>query len=346
MVERRKSDHLHICLEEDVEFERPTAGFEHYHLVHQALPDLAPGDVDLSTSFLGKPLRAPVLISSMTGGTPLGAEINRRLAAAAEALGLAMGVGSQRAAIEQPALAGTYRVRDIAPNIALLANLGAVQLNYGYGLAECRQAVDMIEADALVLHLNPLQECIQAEGNRDFRGLLGRIEAVSRQLEVPVIVKEVGWGLSPRVVRALFDAGVSAVDVAGAGGTSWSRVEACRSPGGPNQRMAAAFDQWGIPTAEAIRGARAVAGDSATIIGSGGIRNGLQAAKALALGADLIAMALPLLRPAAVSVEAVRAPLEQLIAELRLAAFVTGSPTVEALRRSPVLKVADPSPGS
>ena len=346
MVERRKNDHLYICLHEDVEFEEPTAGFERYRLAHQALPELAPDDVDLSASFLGKRLRAPIVISPMTGGTPVGGEINRRLATAAEALGVAMGVGSQRAAIEELALADTYQVRDVAPSIVLLANLGAVQLNCGYGLAECRRAVEMIEADGLVLHLNPLQECIQAEGNRDFRGLLPKIEAVCQQFEVPVIVKEVGWGLSARVVRALFDAGVTAVDVAGAGGTSWSRVEACRSPGGPKGRLAAAFDHWGIPTAEAIRGARAAAGEAATIIGSGGIRDGIQAAKALALGANLVGLALPLLRPATVSAEAVRERLGQLIAELGLVAFATGSPTVEALRRSALIPVTGPALGN
>jgi len=342
-LEQRKNDHLQICLREDVEFKGLTAGFEHYRLVHQALPDLAPDDIDLTVSFLGKRLRAPLLISPMTGGTPAAGEINRRLATAAEALGVAMGVGSQRAAIEEPALASTYRVRDVAPQIVLLANLGAVQLNYGCGLDECRRAIEMIEADALVLHLNPLQEYLQNEGNRNFRGLLSRIEAVCRELRAPVIVKEVGWGLSSQVVRALLEAGVSVVDVAGAGGTSWSRVEKYRSPAGRASHLAAAFDRWGIPTAEAIRGARAVAGEEATIVGSGGIRDGLQAAKALALGANLVGLALPLLRPATVSAEAVIQRLDQLLAELRLAAFASASRTVEALRHSPLVPVAGPA---
>jgi isopentenyl-diphosphate delta-isomerase len=335
-LEKRKNDHLQICLRRDVEFRRLTAGFECYRLVHRALPDLAPDDIDLSTVFLGRSLRAPVLISPMTGGTPQARDINRRLAMAAETLGLAMGVGSQRAAIEDPSLADTYRVRDLAPHVTLLANLGAVQLNYGYGLDECRRAVEMIEADGLVLHLNSLQEYLQGEGNRDFRGLLSRIEAVCRQLGHPVIVKEVGWGLSPDLVWALFQAGVSAVDVAGAGGTSWARVEALRSPARQGRRLAALYDSWGIPTAEAIRGARIVAGEEATLIGSGGIRDGLQAAKALALGANLVGLALPLLRPASVSTEAVVERLEQLLAELRVAAFATASRTVKALQRAPL----------
>ncbi len=332
ILEQRKSDHLQICLEEEVEFRGVTTGFEGYRLEHRAMPDLAPDDLDLGVSFLGRRLRAPLLISPMTGGTPAAGRINCHLAMAAESLGLAMGVGSQRAAIEDPSLASTYQVRGVAPDIILLANLGAVQLNYGYGLDECRRAVEMIEADALVLHLNPLQEYVQQEGNRRFAGLLPKIEAVCRGLGAPVIVKEVGWGLSPGTVGQLFAAGVTAVDVAGAGGTSWIRVESHRTPGLPCD----AFETWGIPTAEAIRGARLAAGPEAAIIGSGGIRDGLQAAKALALGANLAGLALPLLRPATVSAQAVAARLEQLIAELRLATFLTGSRTVEDLRHSPV----------
>ncbi len=340
-MEKRKNDHLRICLQQEVEFESLTAGFERYRLVHQALPEIASDAVDLSTSFLGRRLRAPLLISPMTGGTPAAREINHRLAMAAETLGIAMGVGSQRAAIEDPALAETYRVRDVAPNIILLANLGAVQLNYGYGLDECQRAVEMIEADALVLHLNPVQEFFQNEGNHDFTRLLPHIEEICRRLGWPVIVKEVGWGLAPNLVLALLAAGVAAVDVAGAGGTSWGRVEAYRSPSGRMRSLAAAFDRWGTPTAEAIREARLAAGEEATIIGSGGIRDGLQAAKALALGANLVGMALPLLRPATVSTEAVIEHLELIISELRLAAFATASPTVEALRRSRLVVLDD-----
>jgi isopentenyl-diphosphate delta-isomerase len=339
MTEQRKSDHLQTCLQEDVSFARLTTGFESIRLVHQALPEMDLDDVDLRVEFLGKELRAPLVISPMTGGTPLAATINRHLASAAAALGLAMGVGSQRVAIDDPGLAATYRVREVAPDIVLLANLGAVQLNYGYGLDECRRAVEMIEADALVLHLNPLQEVLQPEGNRNFRGLLHKIERVCERLGYPVIVKEVGWGLSPQVVRALFDAGVHAVDVAGAGGTSWGRVEAYRSADGQARRLAAALEGWGIPTAEAIRGAREAAGEGRLIIGSGGIRNGLQAAKALALGANLVGLALPLLEPATASSEAVIERLQEFLSELRLAAFLTASPNTEALRHAPLVSV-------
>lgn len=337
IAEQRKTDHLQICLHEEVESRSVTAGFECYRLEHVALPDLAPTDIDLGTNFLGRHLRAPFLISPMTGGTAQAGEINRRLAEAAEILGVAMGVGSQRAAIEDPQLASTYQVRAVAPHIVLLANLGAVQLNYGYGLDECRRAVEMIGADALVLHLNPLQEYLQGEGNRDFRSLLPKIERICRGLGAPVVVKEVGWGLAPDIVRALFAVGVSAVDVAGAGGTSWARVEAFRTTAAEARRLAHVFDCWGLPTAEAIREARAVAPTGAPLIGSGGIRNGLQAAKAIALGADLVGMALPLLRPATVSAEAVLDYLQQFLAELSLAAFATGSRTVADLQRVRIL---------
>ncbi|MGQ9683740.1 MAG: type 2 isopentenyl-diphosphate Delta-isomerase [Anaerolineae bacterium] len=331
MLEQRKTDHLEICLQRAVEHQQLTTGLERYRLMHQACPEMAPSDVDLTVNFVGKRLQAPILISPMTGGTAAGGTVNRHLAVAAQTLGLAMGVGSQRPAIEDDSLADTYRVRSVAPNIVLLANLGAVQLNYGYTVEHCRRAVDMIEADALVLHLNALQECFQPEGNRSFQGLLAKIAAVCHALDRPVIVKEVGWGLSPDTVHRLFEAGVAAVDVAGAGGTSWGRVEAYRAGGEAGLHLAAAFEGWGIPTAEAIRGARQAAGTQAVVIGSGGIRDGVQVAKALALGADLVGLALPLLRPATLGPQPVIEFLRTIIWELRLACFATGSQRVEML---------------
>lgn len=334
MSEQRKSAHLRACIEEDVQFDRLTAGFQRYRFMHQALPDLALSGVDLGTEFLGRRLRAPLLISSMTGGTPAAREINENLATAAEALGIAMGVGSQRAAIEAPALATTYQVRRVAPHVVLWANLGAVQLNYGYGVTECRRAVEMIQADALILHLNLLQELLQEGGNHDFRGLLPKIAEVCRRVGVPVIVKEVGWGISPGTACLLFEAGVAAVDVAGAGGTSWARVEAACSARAETRRLAALLSEWGIPTAEAIRRVRLAVGGQKPLIGSGGVRSGLDAAKALALGADIVGLALPLLKPATVSAEAVHRHLQDLIAELRQVAFATGSANVQALRQA------------
>ncbi|MDX1415820.1 MAG: type 2 isopentenyl-diphosphate Delta-isomerase, partial [Candidatus Promineifilaceae bacterium] len=251
--EQRKADHIRINLEEDVSFRTLTTGLENLFFLHQALPEIDLAQVDTSTELFGKPLRTPLLISSMTGGTAEARAINRTLAEAAETVGMAMGLGSMRAAIEDETLANTYHVRDVAPTIPLFANLGAVQLNYGYSLAECQRAVDLIEADALILHLNALQEAVQPEGDGNFSGLLSKIESVCRHLPVPIIAKEVGWGFAQETARQLADAGIAAIDVAGAGGTSWSQVEMYRAPTARHARIAGAFIDWGIPTAVSIR---------------------------------------------------------------------------------------------
>ncbi|MDW8068261.1 MAG: type 2 isopentenyl-diphosphate Delta-isomerase [Anaerolineae bacterium] len=334
---RRKADHIRISLEEDVSFETVTTGFERYQFVHCALPEISLDAVDTTIRFLGKRLQAPLLISPMTGGTRQGWEINRRLAQAAQRMGIGMGVGSLRAALEDPTLADTYRVREVAPDILLLANLGAVQLNYGYTADHCRRAVEMVEADGLVLHLNPLQEALQPEGQTDFSGLLSKIEAICRALEVPVIVKEVGWGLSAEVARRLADAGVAALDVAGAGGTSWSQVEMYRAQNGLQRAVAAAFRDWGIPTAEAVRAVRQAV-PHLPIIASGGIRDGIQVAKAIALGASICGVARPFLVAAAESAEAVAEAATILITQLRVAMFAIGAPDLAALARASLVR--------
>ena len=336
-TQQRKADHIRINLEEDVRAKGVTSGFERYRLVHTALPELDLREVDPGTIFLGRRLSAPLLISGMTGGVERGREINQRLAAAAQALGCAMGVGSQRAAVEDPSLTPLFQVRDVAPDVLLLANLGAVQLNYGYGVAECRRAVEMIEADALVLHLNPLQEALQPEGNVNFAGLRSRIEQVCRALAVPVIVKEVGWGISADVARQLADAGVAAIDVAGAGGTSWSEVERHRAPTALRQRVSGTFAGWGIPTAESLLLARRGA-PGLPLIASGGMRDGIDAATAVALGANMVGIASPLLRAAAESAEAAQELLRGIIEELRISMFCCGARDLEALRRVEVLE--------
>jgi len=333
---RRKADHIRISLEEDVSFDTLTSGFERYRFVHCALPEISLDAVDTAVVFLGKRLQAPLLISSMTGGTPQGREINRRLAQAAQEVGIGMGLGSLRAAVEDPTLAETYRVRDVAPDILLLANLGAVQLNYGYTVDHCRRAVEMVGADGLVLHLNPLQEALQPEGQTDFSDLLRKIEAVCRGLEVPVVVKEVGWGLSADVARRLADAGVAALDVAGAGGTSWSQVEMYRAENGLQRAVAAAFRDWGIPTAEAVREVRRAL-PHIPIVASGGIRDGIQVAKAIALGATVCGIARPFLVAAAESAEAVAETAAVLITQLRVAMFAVGAPDLSALARAPLV---------
>jgi isopentenyl-diphosphate delta-isomerase len=248
-----------------------------------------------------------------------------------------MGLGSQRAGLERSETAASFRVREVAPDILLFANLGAVQLNYGYGMDECRAAVEMIEADALILHLNPLQEVVQAGGDVNWYGLLGKIEQVCHTLPVPVIAKEVGWGISAETARRLIEAGVSAIDVAGAGGTSWSQVEMHRAPTLRLRRLAAAFADWGIPTAESLRLVRQVREELARpnlpIFASGGIRSGQDIAKCVALGADLVGLASPFLKHAVESAEAVEEEMELLMAELRITLFCSGAGTLDALRQ-------------
>ena len=334
-TERRKDDHIRINLEESVQFPRLTTGLERLRFMHQALPELDLAAVSTETSFLGKRLSAPLLISSMTGGTERAQAINRTLAEAAQEAGIAMGLGSQRAAIEDPSLGRTFQVREVAPDILLFANLGAVQLNYGYGVDECRRAVELIEADALVLHFNALQEAVQPEGDGNFAGLLARVEQVCRALDVPVIAKEVGWGFSPQAARQLADAGIAAIDVAGSGGTSWSEVEYHRAPTAQHANVARAFADWGIPTADGIRYAREAAPDL-PVIASGGLRDGVDIAKCLALGADLGGLAGPFLKAAATSLEAVQKTIWELTAQLRVAMFASGAADIEALKRTPL----------
>jgi isopentenyl-diphosphate Delta-isomerase len=329
-ISSRKSDHIRINLSEDVR-SNLTTGLERFRFVHQALPDLDLDQVDLHLDLFAKRLKAPLLISSMTGGTEEAGAINQVLARAAQAAGLAMGLGSQRAAIEDPRLAASYQVRKAAPDILLFANLGAVQLNYEYSLEECIQAVEMVGADALILHLNPLQEALQPGGNTRFAGLLMKIEAICRQLPVPVIVKEVGWGISDDAAIELSNVGVAAIDVAGAGGTSWSQVEMYRTGDESLARVAAAFRGWGIPTAESIRMAHTVA-PKLPIFASGGLRDGIDVAKCIALGASLGGMAGPFLRAAAQSEETLMKMIDEITREIRICMFATGAPDLETLR--------------
>ena len=334
-TQRRKAEHLRITMDEDVASGLAN-GFARYRFVHQALPDCDLDAIDTRQPFLGKTLRIPLLVSSMTGGTDEATAINHRLAEAAQAAGIALGVGSQRSAVERPALAATFRVRDVAPDILLFANIGAVQLNRSYGVDECRRAIEMIGADALILHLNALQEALQLEGDHQWRGLLGRIEVICRTVGVPVVAKEVGWGIAPNIARQLAAVGVAAIDVAGAGGTSWSQVEMHRARDPMAARVAAHFVDWGIPTAECVAGV-AAALPTMPLIASGGLRNGVEVAKAIALGAHACGLALPFLKAAAVSTEAVLAAIEELATTLRVAMFATGAPDLATLRGTPQL---------
>lgn len=333
----RKADHIQINLEEDVQSGLST-GLEKYRFVHCALPEASLDQVDLSLNLFGKRLLAPILISSMTGGTSKAGEINRVLATAAQESGIAMGLGSQRVALERSEAVPSFQVRRYAPDILLFANLGAVQLNYGYGFAECQRVVEMIEADALILHLNPLQEALQPEGDINFSGLLKKIEKICRNLPVPVIVKEVGWGISRNVAVTLAEAGVSAIDVAGAGGTSWSQVEMFRMKEESSARIAAAFRAWGIPTAESILAVRSSTPEL-PVIASGGLRSGVDIAKCIALGAVMGGLAGRFLKAASISLDEVNRLVWEIAREIRICMFATGAKTLKELDQSKLIQI-------
>ncbi|WP_020615916.1 type 2 isopentenyl-diphosphate Delta-isomerase [Paenibacillus daejeonensis] len=345
---KRKGEHIRICLEEPVTSVGIGSGFDQLRFRHNALPELSFEDISLQASFLGKPLQAPLLVSSMTGGTQQAERINRRLAEAAQARGWALGLGSMRAAIEDESLAETFHVRSEAPTIPILANFGAVQLNYGYGVDTCQRAVELAEADGLVLHLNSMQEVFQPEGDTDFSGLLDKIADLCQQLSVPVGVKEVGWGMDGELAKRLQLAGVAFVDVAGAGGTSWSQVEKFRTTDPIRRQAAAAFADWGISTVDSLMEVRRHAGN-ATIIASGGLHTGVDAAKALALGADLAGFGRALLPGAALqTADAGTIDLlqqfERIEFELRAAMFGIGAGSIAELQETTRLVRTDGRP--
>jgi isopentenyl-diphosphate delta-isomerase len=329
----RKAEHIRINLERDVSAKGVTTGFERYAFIHQALPEIDFADVDTRATVFGRTLGAPLLISCMTGGAPEAARINRRLASTAQRFGLAMGLGSGRALLESVEQLPTFHVRDVAPDVVLFANIGAVQFNKGYGVEECRRLVDLVRADVLAIHLNPLQEALQPEGDTRFSGLLRAIANVCSGLQVPVVVKEVGAGIAPDTVRSLISAGVRGIDVAGAGGTSWSEVERFRIATPWRARVAGAFANWGIPTARSVVETRAAAPET-TIVASGGMRNGVDVAKSIALGADVAGIAGGFLRAAGGDDEAADDFARELIETLRVTMFCIGARTIADLRRT------------
>jgi isopentenyl-diphosphate delta-isomerase len=341
MLERRKSEHLRINLEEDVSFPRLRTGLERYRFIHNALPEVSLQEVDTTTTFLGRQLQLPLLISSITGGTAEAQRINLHLAEGAQATGIAMGLGSLRAALEAPHLADTFRIRSLAPDILLFANIGAAQLDRDLDSSACQRAMDLTEADALIIHLNPLQEALQAKGDTDWRGVLASIESVCQQLDVPVVAKEVGWGISATVARQLANAGVAAIDVAGAGGTSWSQVEMHRAPTRRLRRLSEQFADWGIPTAESLIEVR-TALPKLPLIASGGLRNGMDLAKVLALGADLGGIAGPFLQAANDSAGAVVDLAQEIGDVLRTAMFCLGISNTDSLKQGSVLRALTP----
>ncbi|MFC7440782.1 type 2 isopentenyl-diphosphate Delta-isomerase [Laceyella putida] len=332
-TKRRKSEHIDIVLKRDVTGKSITTGFERYRFRHQALPECDFADVSLETAFLGKRIKTPLLISSMTGGTKETGEINRQLAMAAQARGWVLALGSMRVALEYPEAMETFQMRHVAPDIPILANVGAVQLNKGLGVDECLRLVEQIEADGLILHLNPLQEVFQPEGDTEFSGLLDKIERLCRTLEMPVGIKEVGWGIHGELAKALVERGVAFIDVAGAGGTSWSQVEKYRSHEPVRFEAADAFVDWGIPTSQCILEVRHLVPE-AMIIASGGVKNGVEAAKAIALGADLVGFGRTLLQSAVQNPAGLIRRLEQVELEMRMAMFATGIRTIKELKNT------------
>ena len=323
-----------MCLTEDVEFRTRTTGFERWDLPYRALPETDLARIDTRTAFFGRPLAAPLLIGAMTGGADLSARINRHLAEAAERVGVGMMLGSQRVMLERPETLPSFQVRDIAPACLLLGNLGIAQLNRGYGAPELRRAVEAVGADGLALHTNPLQEALQEGGDTDFRGLVERLHEVVPEVGFPVMLKEVGHGLSAQVARDVASSGLGALDVAGAGGTSWARVEEYVNFGAVRNE---ALAEWGIPTAQALREVR-VAVPDLPLVASGGIRSGIDVAKALAMGAAACAVARPLLAPATESADAVVAVLERMIGGLRVAMHGAGCGTIAELAKVGVLR--------
>jgi isopentenyl-diphosphate delta-isomerase len=335
VIRDRKDQHLDVVLSGGGRHARD-AGFDAVRFVHEALPDLDHAKIDLGADFLGRRLKAPFLISSMTGGPARAEAINAHLAEAAQALGIALAVGSQRGALEGGAHGGlNASLRDRAPDTPILANIGAAQLTRGFGVDQARRVMEMIGADALIVHLNPLQEACQPEGDRDWWGVGAALEALIRKLDAPVVVKETGAGISAATARRLIDMGAAGVDVAGAGGANWGLIEGERATDPADKAHALAFADWGTTTARAIAEARAAC-PQALIIGSGGVRNGVDAAKAIRLGADLVGQAAGVLEAATASTDAVIAHFQLAIRQLRTVCFCTGSAGLADLKRAPL----------
>lgn len=337
-INQRKTEQIRLCLTENVEGVNKTTGLEDVQFVHNALPEINFSDIDIQTSFLDKTTKTPFLVSSMTGGSELANEINTNLAKAAEQRGWAMALGSTRALLESDAHKESFLLRELTPSVPLIANLGVVQLNYGYGLNECQRLVDLTEADALYFHLNTLQEVIQDEGDLNFADLLPKIAEVCEHLSVPVGVKEVGFGIDGKTAQQLYEAGVTFIDVAGAGGTSWSQVEKMRSHKPLHKDAAEAFNQWGIPTKECIVDVRQHLPGTG-IIASGGMKTGVDAAKSLAIGADHIGYARRLLEAATDSTDNVLYTMEQIEFELKIAMFGIGAKNLTELKNSQRMKI-------
>ncbi|MDH5690551.1 MAG: type 2 isopentenyl-diphosphate Delta-isomerase [Candidatus Bathyarchaeota archaeon] len=336
---KRKADHIRISLNQNVQARNTTTGFEDIHFIHKALPEIDKQKIDLSTTVFNHKFAAPLIVGAITGGTPEATKINATIAEAVEELGLGMGVGSQRAAIEDKKLQKTFAIaRRKAPTAFLIANIGGVQLVNGYGVKEVKKAIEMIQADAIAIHLNPLQEAIQPEGQTNFQGVLKKIGEIARELDNPVIVKETGAGIASEEAKKLEDAGVDGIDVSGAGGTSFAAVEYYRAKKRGNsfqRRLGDVFWDWGIPTAvSVVEVAQTV---RIPVIASGGIRDGVDMARALALGASLASLSQPVLQAVVTGVKETKRVLSLLIEELRNAMFLVGADSIQKLCEVPLV---------
>lgn len=333
---KRKEDHIRICLEQNAQAKKATSGFEDITLVHRALPEINKKQINLSTTFLGKKFSAPIIVGAMTGGTDQAAQINASIAEAVEKLHLGMGIGSQRVAIEDQKLEKTFAIaRKKAPTAFLIANIGGVQFVHGYGLKEVKKIVEMIDADAVAVHLNALQEAVQPEGQTNFKGVLAKIKEIASELDKPVIVKETGAGISAEDAKALEVAGAKAIDVGGVGGTSFAAVEYYRSSNEKERFLGEAFWDWGIPTAvSVVEAAQTV---KLPLIASGGIRSGTDIAKSLALNASLAGVSQPILQTAVKGAKETEDKLSCLIEELQNAMFLVAAEKISDLANTPVV---------
>jgi len=333
---KRKADHIKICLEQKAQARKATTGFNHVHLIHKALPEVDRSKIDLSTVFLGHKFQAPIIVGAITGGTEEAAEINASIAEAIDKLGLGMGVGSQRAAIEDKQFAKTFAIaRKKAPSAFLMANIGGVQLVHGYGVKEVKKAMAMIDADAVAIHLNALQEAVQPEGQANFEGVLAKIAELAGNLDKPVVVKETGAGMAAEEAKDLEAAGVKAIDVGGLGGTSFAAVEFYRSKKEMDRFQAEAFWDWGIPTAVSL--VEATQTVKIPVIASGGLRTGTDVAKALALGASLCSVSQPVLEVAVKGAKETEKLLTCFVDGLRNAMFLVGGKKIVDLAKVPVV---------
>jgi len=338
-TERRKVDHIRISLNQNVQARNITTGFEDVDFIHRALPEIDREKIDLTTRVFGHKFAAPLIVGAITGGTQVATKINATIAEAVEQLGLGMGVGSQRAALEDKRVEETFAVaRKNAPKAFLIANIGGVQLKNGYSVQDVRKAIDMIDADAVAIHLNALQETAQPEGQTNFSDVLQKISAVAEEVDKPVIAKETGAGIASEEAKKLEAAGVKGIDVSGAGGTSFAAVEYYRAKERENssqRRLGGVFWDWGIQTAVSI--VEVAQATYIPIIGSGGIRSGVDVAKALALGASLASFSQPILRSAVKGVKETSKTLSLLADELRNVMFLVGADSVQTLRKTSIV---------